>query len=814
MELSDARKPMARSAAVRLLRVAILALAVLAAGPASAAMAETPAPAIGGPLDGAVTNNSTPSFSGTTNDATDEVTLAIYAGPTATGTPVQTLTAPPLGETWSLGPSGHLEDGTYTVQATQIDSLLEEGTSPPVTFTVDTIAPTVTLSGPPAWTNEFTPSFSGEAGVAEGDIATVTLKLYAGAAATGAPLQTLEVTPFLSIWFAGPVTHLADGTYTARAEQSDAAGNVGLSSTTTFTVKTAGPAVTLSAPPALMGIATPSFGGGDGVAAGDLAQVKLDIYAGDEPSGIPVQSVEVAPGGDTWTTGPVTALPDGTYTAQAEQSDEALNTSLSAPATFTIDTTAPDLTLTAPAEGSWIDSHSQLVEGAAGMAQGDLPTVTIKLFPGSTIGAHPLETLAVPAVGGAWGATFGGLANGTYTVRAEQSDEAGNTALSASASFTVDTIAPTVSLKAIASLTTDPTPSFSGNAGVASGDLALVRLKIYEGSGVSGNLAQTIEAAPSGSAWSSGPVATLADGLYTAQAEQSDEAGNIGRSAARTFTVKQKGPKVTLTALPATIETTTPIFSGAAGAAPGDLPTVTLKIYAGSGTTGTPKRTLEVSAAGGAWSIGPVAALQPGTYTAQAEQSDEAGNVRVSQPSTFIVAPPVPVTTTTTDSVTTTTTDSLTTSTDSLTTTQSSTRAPETESTATTTTAAAPPAVLLIQPFPIVRIAGADTVRGARLKLLSVQAPAAARITVWCRGHGCPAKPESRIAAVGRAGVVTVEFKRFERTLLAGAVLKVRVSEPGEIGKYTRFQIRHGRLPERLDMCLNPAGVKPIACPS
>jgi hypothetical protein len=44
--------------------------------------------------------------------------------------------------------------------------------------------------------------------------------------------------------------------------------------------------------------------------------------------------------------------------------------------------------------------------------------------------------------------------------------------------------------------------------------------------------------------------------------------------------------------------------------------------------------------------------------------------------------------------------------------------------------------------------------------------------------------------------------------------LEIRVSKPGEIGKYTRFRLRRGRLPERVDMCLDPAGIKPLVCPS
>jgi hypothetical protein len=48
--------------------------------------------------------------------------------------------------------------------------------------------------------------------------------------------------------------------------------------------------------------------------------------------------------------------------------------------------------------------------------------------------------------------------------------------------------------------------------------------------------------------------------------------------------------------------------------------------------------------------------------------------------------------------------------------------------------------------------------------------------------------------------------------LAAGAILEIKISKPGQIGKYTRFVIRHGKLPTRIDGCLDAAGVKPIAC--
>jgi acid phosphatase type 7 len=82
------------------------------------------------------------------------------------------------------------------------------------------------------------PVFSGTAGVAKGDSATVTLRIYAGTGAIGAATQTLVTTRQATIgtYSVAPSSALAPGTYTAQAEQANTNGLVGRSSPTTFTV--------------------------------------------------------------------------------------------------------------------------------------------------------------------------------------------------------------------------------------------------------------------------------------------------------------------------------------------------------------------------------------------------------------------------------------------------------------------------------------------------------------------------------------------------------------------------------------------------
>ena len=123
-------------------------------------------------------------------------------------------------------------------------------------------------------------------------------------------------------------------------------------------------------------------------------------------------------------------------------------------------------------------------------------------------------------------------------------------------------------------------------------------------------------------------------------------------------------------------------------------------------------------------------------------------------------------------------------------------------------------AISLIAPFPVVRVAGVAFANGMRLRLLSVQqAPPGALVQVRCRGRGCPRHGARRTTVAGPHGVPAIVFRSFERFLRPGAVVEVLVTKAGTLGKYMRLRVRRGRVPERVDLCLDAAGVKPIACP-
>ena len=127
-------------------------------------------------------------------------------------------------------------------------------------------------------------------------------------------------------------------------------------------------------------------------------------------------------------------------------------------------------------------------------------------------------------------------------------------------------------------------------------------------------------------------------------------------------------------------------------------------------------------------------------------------------------------------------------------------------------TSASSAKLAMLSPFPIVRIRGVILRGSARLSLLSVKAPAGARVKVICHGRGCP-KKKSVVLRVA-SGKSTVRIRSLERRLRSGTVIEVFVTASGRIGKYARITIRSNAAPARRDLCLNPGKSKPIACPA
>ncbi|MDQ3890478.1 MAG: Ig-like domain-containing protein, partial [Actinomycetota bacterium] len=340
-------------------------------------------------------------------------------------------------------------------------------------------------------------------------------------------------------------------------------------------------------------------------------------------------------------------LAEGAHRFQVMARDAAGNESAPASYAWSVDVTAPLITLTAPENGSVTADRTLAFAGQAGTAAGDSALVRVRVYAGESVSGTPVATLlAAREQDGSYSASTS-LAPGTFTAQAEQGDAAGNVGRSSASTFTVidaAAVAPTVTLTTPAdgSAGNNPRPSFRGTAGAAPGDGDTVKVSVFTGASASGVPLQVLETKRGeGGGYAVDASSPLGDGTYTAQAEQRGLGGLVGRSASNTFVVDTQPPVATIDspASGASTPQATPTFRGTAGTAPGDGQDVTLYVYAGASAAGTPVSTVTTRAVGSQWSA-TATPLREGTYTAHAEQSDSAGNRGQSEPVTFTVVKP------------------------------------------------------------------------------------------------------------------------------------------------------------------------------
>ena len=126
-----------------------------------------------------------------------------------------------------------------------------------------------------------------------------------------------------------------------------------------------------------------------------------------------------------------------------------------------------------------------------------------------------------------------------------------------------------------------------------------------------------------------------------------------------------------------------------------------------------------------------------------------------------------------------------------------------------------------MSPFPVVRISGQFSSRGVRIRRLTIDAPPGSAVKVRCGGRGCPFKRLRRTISqrvLANRELPPTRLLRVRtlegRLLRPGVKLRLFVTRPDAIGKYTRFTIRRRKSPSRTDMCLVPGSARPLSCPS
>jgi hypothetical protein len=309
-----------------------------------------------------------------------------------------------------------------------------------LTITAPTTAPQVTLDSPAngALITGGQPAFSGTASTLFGASSRLTVRVYAGTAARGTPLESLGATRApAGAYSIGPSPPLADGVYTAQAEQDDnsAPPNAGFSAANTFRVANAPPTLRLdSLGSKPLRTSTPTITG-SGAAAG--ASLALTLYPGSGTNSTPVRTLSGNAGPDgRFAVTAAPNLPDAQYTAVAMQTSGGF--AISGPMTFRIKVHAPAVSLGQPAAGSTASQAALVFSGSAGTALGDSSVVTLDLYSGGSTDGTRVGSEHVGAAGGSWSLRWPRrLKLGTYTAQASQADDAGHTALSGAHTFRI-----------------------------------------------------------------------------------------------------------------------------------------------------------------------------------------------------------------------------------------------------------------------------------------------------------------------------------------------------------------------------------------
>ena len=231
-----------------------------------------------------------------------------------------------------------------------------------------------------------------------------------------------------------------------------------------------------------------------------------------------------------------------------------------------------------------------------------------------------------------------GLADGSYDIKANVSDAAGNAATTASQAITVDETAPTIAItspvagdniinktEAAAGVTISGT-AVAGSAAVVDGQTATITIVDSTNA-----VKDTYTATVAGGAWSVNVTAAqaqgLADGSYSIKADVSDAAGNAATTVSQAVAVETLPPTVTISTASATTNQSTQTVSGTVAATEAVAGPVTLFDTINGVTTQIGTATV----VGGAWST-TVTLPGNGNHSIVAQDTDAAGNVGSSAP--------------------------------------------------------------------------------------------------------------------------------------------------------------------------------------
>jgi hypothetical protein len=479
-----------------------------------------------------------------------------------------------------------------------------------VTGAADDVDPTIGNVAAGGTSNDNTLGLSGtlSAALAAGDVVAV----YDGDSRLG-------VAEVSGTTWALNTAGLSNATHSFKARVEDAAGNLGAMGTAyTVTVNATLPTATASVSAVALTSNTPTL---SGVVTGTLALGDVvRVYDGSTLLG----NAEVD--GTAWTLTPASALAEGVHSFKAVVQNAGGNQGTASAATVsTVDTTAPAVpTLNKVATDDVVNA----AEVGSSITGANEAGATVAVSIGGNVRAAVVSDST-------WSYTLvnddiTALGQGAKTLSATQTDTAGNTSSAGSRPITVDTLAPSVSVAAVATDNAINAAELLAGVAISGTTDALARVEItFEGS----NGVRNVIANNAG-AWTysltKADISAMGQGSETFTVKATDAAGNTTADnavASKTITIDTVAPVLSSYALLAASD------SGTSGDGKSNVVAPSLQLSAEAGATlsidpgtgvyvaaGTGTGALQTLTAGSNYTV-------DGIYTVRVKATDAAGNV-------------------------------------------------------------------------------------------------------------------------------------------------------------------------------------------
>ena len=452
----------------------------------------------------------------------------------------------------------------------------------------DNTPPTLTVDVA-AQSDSNTPVISGTSDAGEGAQVTIVVT-----DSDGNPQTITALVDADGNWSATPATPLSEGQSTIEVSVRDSVGNETTVSDTS-TIDTQAPTLTIQNVGDVSDL-TPELQGTSNEIGGTVTLIITDSDGA-------VQTIDTIVGSDGhWSIEVSTALAQGDFSVVASITDAAGNES-TANSSGNVDTITPIVTVDALGLGN---DSTPTVSGTSTEPAGTVINIVITDSNGDE---HPI-TATVDA-NGDWQATSPELPDGSYSVQASITDDAGNTG-GATQSGTLDTLAPTLTLDTVGAIN-NSTPTISGTSNAPAGTVITINVTDAD------NTETFIATVQADGSWSADVPNALTDGPLTIEASVEDVAGNT-TTISETATLNTTAPSISINALVDTNDTT-PTINGTSDAADDTIISLTFEDSAGNITT------VDTTVTGGVWSVDAPTDLTEGEYTVTATVNDGLGNI-------------------------------------------------------------------------------------------------------------------------------------------------------------------------------------------